>query len=87
MALAEADYSEARLERLLAAENETLHALALRAARYLAAQGIGCDWADIARLLVARSDDSIAAATHRIATDYYRTLRAQEKTDKRTATP
>jgi len=69
-ALADARFSEQRLERLLAATDETLDALALRAARQIAAKGVACDWRQFAELLFSGSD----GVRSRIARDYYRSL-------------
>jgi CRISPR system Cascade subunit CasB len=72
--LAEQGYSEARLERLLAAEGDTLNTLLLRAARFLAAKGEAVDWADGARLLLTVSDDGREQIRREIAGDFYRNL-------------
>ena len=77
-ALAESGYAEARLERLLAAEDDTLHRLLLRAARFLAAKNETCDWTDLARLLLSQHDDRREAARLAIARSYYRHLREKE---------
>ena len=73
-ALAEAGYSEKRLERLLAAEGDTLHTLLLRAVRFLAAKNETCNWVDFARLLL--SVDSAKQEQARLATarNFYRYL-------------
>lgn len=76
-ALQQAGYSEARLERLLAADGEALHTLALRAARLLAAKRIACDWREFAELLFACT----SAARERINT---RTARAYYDSESRT---
>ncbi|UCF90214.1 MAG: type I-E CRISPR-associated protein Cse2/CasB [Desulfobacterales bacterium] len=73
-ALAEASFSEHRLERLLAATGETLRSLALRAARQLAAKGIATDWRQLAELLFSRNPEIREAVNRRIARDYYRTV-------------
>lgn len=72
LALAEAGYSEKRLERLLAAEGDTLHTLLLRAVRFLAAKNAACNWVDFARLLLTKDADKLENARLRIAKDYYR---------------
>jgi len=74
-ALAQLSYSEARLERLLAAEGDTLHTLLLRAARFLAAKNESVDWTDCARLLLAEGDRH-EQIRREIASDYYRNLEA-----------
>lgn len=76
-ALAETRFAESRLERLLAASDDTLRALALRAARQLAAKGIACDWRQFADLLFAGTPDFRERINIRIARDYYRTLHQQ----------
>jgi CRISPR system Cascade subunit CasB len=74
--LAEHRYSEARLERLLAAEGDTLHTLLLRAARFLAAKKESVDWTDFARLtLITTNDDQHEKIRREIAGDYYRNLK------------
>lgn len=74
-ALAEARFAESRLERLLAAEGDTLRALALRAARQIAAKGIACDWRHLADLLFAANPETRERSNTRIARDYYRNLK------------
>lgn len=74
-ALAEARYAESRLERLLSADGDTLRALALRAARQIAAKGIACDWRHLADLLFATSPEARERINTRIARDYYRNLK------------
>jgi CRISPR system Cascade subunit CasB len=72
-ALADSGWHEARLERLLAAGADGQQArLAADALRFLAARGEAFDWTQLARLLLARSDDARDAIHRRIATDYYR---------------
>jgi len=73
-ALAEAHYSEARLERLLEAEDRTQEVLLIRAVRFLAAKGEAIDWNDFAYLLFARNEDDREAQRRRIARDFYRNL-------------
>lgn len=69
--LAESNYSELRLERLLAAEDEVRRILFLRAVRYLAAKSKPFNWAEGARFLLARSEDKREALSLRIARDFY----------------
>jgi CRISPR system Cascade subunit CasB len=76
LVLAEAGYSEKRLERLLAAEGETLHTLLLRAVRFLATKGEAVNWMDFARLLLTTDPDKREEARLRIARDFYRQLNA-----------
>lgn len=70
-ALAEAGYSEARLERLLAAEGEYLHTLILRAARFLAAKAESVNWVDLARLLLTKDKGKLEKVRFKFARDYY----------------
>lgn len=71
-ALADIDFSEDRLERLLAADGMVLHTLVLRAARRLAARHARANWNDIARLLFAAGDEAREKINTRVARDYYR---------------
>jgi CRISPR system Cascade subunit CasB len=73
-ALAEAGYSEQRLERLLAAKDETRDTLLLRAARFLAAKGGAVNWGDFAWLIMAKSDGQVEKAKRKIAMGFYRAL-------------
>ncbi len=75
-ALAEARFSESRLERLLAASDDTLRTLALRAARQVAAKGIAFDWRNFAELVFTAPDKREHINTH-IARYFYRTLDKQ----------
>ncbi|MCB1776421.1 MAG: type I-E CRISPR-associated protein Cse2/CasB [Candidatus Competibacteraceae bacterium] len=70
--LAEHRYSEARLERLLAAQDEVLYTLTLRVARFLAAKGESVNWLDLARLLLTQDREKREAVRLQIAGDYYR---------------
>ena len=72
--LAEAGYSEKRLERLLAAEGETLHTLLLRAVRFLAAKNETCNWVHFAYLLSIYTKDKETARLT-IARYYYKFLK------------
>ena len=71
-ALAASGYSEARLERLLAAEPETQADLFASMVRFLASKGEAFDWVDAARLLLTRDPDRQEATHRRIAVAYYR---------------
>lgn len=82
-ALAEARFAESRLERLLAASDDTLRALALRAARQVAAKGIACDWRQFADLLFAGTPDRRERINTDIARDYYRTLQKNQQSTTR----
>lgn len=70
-ALAEAYYSETRLERLLSAEGDTARALVLRTARFLAAKGTPCNWVDLACLLLTQQDEKRDNLTLRVARAFY----------------
>ena len=70
-ALAENRYSEARLERLLAAQGESHRTLLLRAVRFLATKKLACDWRDIALLLLTQDREKRESLHMKIATDYY----------------
>ncbi len=71
-ALAESGYAEARLERLLASEGNTRRTLILRTARFLAAKGSPCNWAEVAQLLLTREPEKRERLHRRIARDFYR---------------
>lgn len=77
-ALAECDYSELRLESLLAADDRVLATLAMRATTRLAAERARCNWKDIAGLLFALNDDTRERINQRIARDFYRTAPATD---------
>lgn len=78
-ALAEAGYSEARLERLLAVSDaDTRRALLARALKFLAAHGAAFDWLDLARWLFAGEEWRDDRA-RRIARDFYRTALRLER--------
>ncbi len=72
-ALAEAGYSELRLERLLAAEGYVLATLSLRASTLLATQRAHSNWRDLAWLLFSPTDISREHANRQIARAFYRT--------------
>lgn len=76
--LAESGYAEARLERLLSAEDDMLRTLLLRAARFLAAKKQACNWGDLAWLLLATEPDRRENARLNIARAYYRNLKDKE---------
>ncbi|MGI6149811.1 MAG: type I-E CRISPR-associated protein Cse2/CasB [Limnochordia bacterium] len=71
--LAEAGYSEARLERLLASEGEVRRLLLLRAARFLAAKGFSMNWVDGAVFLLTDDGNKREALHRRIAKEFYDT--------------
>jgi len=80
-ALADTGYAEARLERLLAAEGDTLQTLLLRAARFLRAKNASCNCTDFAYLLGLRGDPQRVRL--RIARDYYRELQRSQTATSR----
>ncbi len=73
-ALGNAGYSEARLERLLAADGETRRTLLLRAARFLASKGIAFNWADAAYLLLTQDQQKQEQTNLRIARGFFFSL-------------
>jgi CRISPR system Cascade subunit CasB len=76
--LAEEHFSEARLERLLAADSETQRTLTLRAIRFLAAKNQPVDWTHIAGLLLTKDAEKREKLHLRIASDYYKNLKDKE---------
>ncbi len=78
-ALAEASYSAARLERLLAADGDTRRVLLLRAARFLAAKSTPCNWTDGALLLLTQDPEKREAVQERIARDFYYRSETRER--------
>jgi CRISPR system Cascade subunit CasB len=71
--LAETGYSEARLERLLAASDEDMRqALVASLVRFVSAKGAGFDWVQLAQLVLTQDVDSRERLHQRIASDYYR---------------
>ncbi|OUE43188.1 hypothetical protein BZY95_08390 [Billgrantia desiderata SP1] len=77
-ALAHCDYSELRLESLLAAEDRVLATLTLRAAARLASKRARCNWKEIAWLLFARDDTARERINRCIARDFYRVSSAKD---------
>lgn len=78
-ALAEAGFSEHRLERLLSSSGETLRSLSLRAARQLASKAISADWRHLADLLFSRNPEIREQVKRRIARSYYRKIDSQNR--------
>jgi CRISPR system Cascade subunit CasB len=78
-ALAEAGFSESRLERLLAAGADTRPELFAALARFMASKGERFDWTEAARLLLTEDDDKREAVHRRIASSFYRQLHLQAK--------
>lgn len=79
-ALAQAGFSESRLERLLQSSGDTRRTLVLRAARFLAAKNIPCNWTEGAWLLLIPENNVEARERlhHRIAKDFYYTQQEDE---------
>lgn len=77
--LARANYSEARLERLLGSEDETQRTLMLRAVRFLAAKKLPVNWVDLARLLLTGEAGKREALHMSIARHYYQNLESKEQ--------
>ncbi|PZP54704.1 MAG: type I-E CRISPR-associated protein Cse2/CasB [Azospira oryzae] len=73
-ALAESGYSEARLERLLAAPDEVRGELFMSAVRFLTAKGESFDWTEAAAFLLATDTDACERSHRRIAQAFYRHL-------------
>lgn len=73
-ALAQAGFSEARLERLLAAQGDTRRILMLRVARFAAAKNTVFNWTDGARLLLTTDNKRREQLHLRIARDFYHNL-------------
>ncbi len=74
-ALAQAKFSEARLERLLAAEGETLRTLFLRAVRLLASKSIPFNWTDGAKLLFYKDQKAREDFKLHMARDFYSNIK------------
>lgn len=72
--LAEAGYSEARLDQILASEGDVRVKLFTSMVRFLAAKGEGFNWTDAARFLLTGDEDKREAIHRQIASDFYRTL-------------
>jgi hypothetical protein len=81
--MAEAGYSDARVERLLSADDPDIRRqLFARMVRFMTAKAEGFDWAEAAAWLLS-GPNTRREKTHRIARDYYRTqLRDAETSAK-----
>ncbi len=73
-ALAEAGYSEARLEQMFAADHQVLIRLFTGMIRFLATKGEGFNWTTAARLVLTGDKEKLEAIHKKIASDYYRSL-------------
>ncbi len=71
-ALAESDFSEGRLERLLSAPEDVRIGLFMSAVRLLAAKGEHFNWGEAAEFLLTEHADKRERLNRRIATAYYR---------------
>lgn len=80
-ALAEAGYSERRLDSLLRADESRLRELLPTLARHLDAAGVQVDWTDAARLLFTRGS-AATGLRDRLARDYYGSWGADKETDR-----
>jgi CRISPR system Cascade subunit CasB len=74
-ALAQAQYSESRLARLLQADRKQLNDALPRACRFLVAKGEAINPAGIANFVLTASDARADAARVKIARDFYRASR------------
>lgn len=72
-ALAEGGFSEARLERLLAAQGAAGRRLFLRACRFLATRGMPINWLDAAQFLLATDPQRARNIRLSIARSFFRT--------------
>jgi CRISPR system Cascade subunit CasB len=73
-ALAEADVSELRFNRLMRAEGAPLLDEIASVAHLLASRAVSVDWADLASLVLLRSGDAAERHRRHIARDYYHNL-------------
>ncbi|WP_018234385.1 type I-E CRISPR-associated protein Cse2/CasB [Thioalkalivibrio thiocyanodenitrificans] len=71
-ALAEARFSEARLEQMLSAPEEVRARLCQAAVRFLAAKGERWNFSELAHYLLTRDAEKREAVNRRIASSYYR---------------
>jgi len=78
-ALARSGFSEARMERLLASDGDTLRILALRAARLMAAKTQPCNWSEAGQLLLAREATRLEVVRSHVARDFYVTLDIEDR--------
>lgn len=77
-ALAESDFAEGRLERLLSAPDDIRSELFMSTVRFLAAKGERFDWTEAARFLLTRDADKRETVHRRLAQAYYRHLKDKE---------
>ncbi|HOK07783.1 MAG TPA: type I-E CRISPR-associated protein Cse2/CasB [Syntrophales bacterium] len=72
--LAEAGYSETRLEKLLASRDDVRVKLFANLVRFLGAKGMGFDWTEAAQLLLIRDEGKREDFHRRLAKDYFHAL-------------
>jgi CRISPR system Cascade subunit CasB len=78
-ALASAGFKDARLARLLNARGDQFEALAVRAARFIAAKGQPADWVQYATLVLAGPENEAGEKIRlQIARDFYAAALAPE---------
>lgn len=73
-ALAEAKFSEYRLEQLLSAPEDIRLDLLRRSIRFLAVNGQGFNWLDVALLVLTRDAEKREQLHRKIAADFYRNM-------------
>ncbi len=71
-ALAESEFAEGRLERLLSAPEDVRLELFMSAIRFLAAKGERFNWVEVAEYLLTHDPDKRERLNRRIATAFYR---------------
>ncbi|GAB6067655.1 hypothetical protein JCM13664_09730 [Methylothermus subterraneus] len=76
-ALAESEFAEGRLERLLSAPEDVRVDLFMSAVRFLAAKGEAFDWGEAAQFLLTQDATKRDSLNRRIAAAYYRYLPTQ----------
>lgn len=79
--LGKSGFSEARLERLLQSTGDTRRSLLLRAARFMAAKNMACNWVDGAWFLLTPDANMEARerVIRKIARDFYNTHHESER--------
>lgn len=78
-ALAEAEYSEGRLMKLLRTEDANLPPLVRRTCVFLAAKGLDVDWTEFARFILTTDPEKHEAVRRQIARIYYAVKAKKEK--------
>ncbi|WP_020373818.1 type I-E CRISPR-associated protein Cse2/CasB [Sulfobacillus thermosulfidooxidans] len=76
--LAQAGYSEARLERLLVADDMVRRVLVQRLTRFLAAKLMSVNWIELGALLLLRDHERRESLHLRIAQDFYTQIKQEE---------